>query len=244
MSVRSLAAHTSRTAALGIAASILVGASANAAVVVGWTINTAFPTGPGNVPTGTSYIPPNPAGAGLAETGANIAGSQLRSVHASAAATYTAPAGNGSQFSFSSNNWAPGDFYEARFSTIGFTDISVSWDQARSSTGPAAFKLFVSVDGGTNFTDVFSYSVLQSGGGGSPGTWTTATPLAIYGNSVNLGASADNLALVIVRFQNAEALASSASGSNRIDNVFVNGIPSPAAIAVLGLAGLASRRRR
>jgi hypothetical protein len=104
--------------------------------------------------------------------------------------------------------------------------------------------LFVSVDGGTNFTDVFSYSVLQSGGGGSPGTWSTATPLAIYGNSVNLGASADNLALVIVRFQNAEAVASSATGSNRIDNVFVNGIPSPAAIAVLGLAGLASRRRR
>ena len=244
MTVRSLASRTPRAFAFGIAASILVGASANAAVVVGWTINTAFPTGVGNVPTGTEYLPPNPAGAGLAETGANITGSQLRSVHASAAATYTAPAGNGSQFSFSSNNWAPGDFYEARFSTVGFTDISVSWDQARSATGPAAFKVMVSLDGGTNFSELLQYTVLQSGGGGAPGTWTTGTPLAIYGNTLSLGASADNLSLVIVRFQNRESVASAATGSNRIDNVFVNGIPSPAAIAVLGLAGLVARRRR
>jgi hypothetical protein len=245
MSVRSFTAHSSRTVALGIAASILVGASANAAVVVGWTINTAFPTGPGNVPTGNQYLPPNPAGAGLAETGANIAGSQLRSWHASAAATYTAPTGNGSLYAFSSNNWAPGDFYEARFSTIGFSDISVSWDQGRSSTGPAAFKLFVSIDGGTTFTDIFSYTVLQSGGGGAPGTWSNTTYNPLYSNSnISLGAGASELGLVIVRFQNAEALASAASGSNRIDNVFINGVPGPAAFAVLGLAGLAARRRR
>lgn len=244
MTVRSLAASAPRAFAFGIAASILVGASANAAVVVGWTINTAFPTGVGNIPTGTSYSPPNPAGAGLAETGANIAGSQLRSVHASSSAQYTSPAGNGSQYSFSSTFWAPGDYYEARFSTVGFTDISVSWDQARSASGPAAFKMFVSLDGGTIFTEVFSYTVLQSGGGSAPGTWTTGTPLAIYGNTVSLGTSADNLSLVVVRFQNAEALASATNGTNRIDNVFVNGIPSPAAIAVLGLAGLVARRRR
>lgn len=237
---------TVRRFVLSAAVAVAVVSSASADVVVGWTINTAFPTGTGNVPTGTSYLPPNPAGAGLAETGANTAGSRLSSVHALAAATYTSPAGNGSQYAFSSNNWSPGDYYEARFATTGFTGLSVSWDQARSSTGPAAFKLFVSVDGGMNFSEIFAYTVLQSGGGGAPGTWSATTPNAIYGNSVNLSAAADNLGLVIVRFQNAEAAVSAATGSNRIDNVFVNGapIPTPGAIALVGLAGLVARRRR
>lgn len=231
---------------IAVLLSVLVSSAAQADLVAGWTINTAFPTGSGNVPTGTSYLPPNPAGAGLAEAGANIAGSQLKSVHALSSASYTSPAGNGSQYSFSSNAWSPGDYYEARFATTGFSGISVSWDQARSSTGPAAFKVVVSVDGGTNFTDIFSYTVLQSGGGGSPGTWTTTTPLSIYGNTVSLSAAADDLALVIVRFQNAETVASAASGSNRVDNVLVNGsvIPAPGAMALIGSAGVVARRRR
>ena len=223
-----------------------VAGAASADIVVGWTINTAFPTGAGNVPTGTTYSPPNPAGAGLAETGANIAGSNLRSVHALAAATYTAPAGNGSQYAFSSNNWSPDDFYEVSFSAVGFTDLSVSWDQARSSTGPAAFKLLVSVDGGVSFTQIMTYTVLQSGGGGSPATWSSTTYNPLYTNSANLGAAANELGLVIVRFQNASAAPSAATGSNRIDNIFINGsvIPTPGAMALLGLAGLAARRRR
>jgi len=235
-----------RTSLLAGLVSAAVAGAASADIVVGWTINTAFPSGAGNVPTGTTYSPPNPAGAGLAETGANIAGSNLRSVHALAAATYTSPAGNGSQHSFSSNNWSPNDFYEVRFSAVGFNDLSVSWDQARSSTGPAAFKLLVSVDGGVSFTQITTYSVLQSGGGGAPGTWSSTTYNPLYTNSANLGAAANELGLVIVRFQNAEAAASSASGSNRIDNIFINGsvIPAPGAMALLGLGGLAARRRR
>ena len=223
-----------------------VAGAASADIVVGWTINTAFPTGTGNVPTGTTYSPPNPAGAGLAETGANIAGSNLRSVHALAAATYTSPSGNGSQYAFSSNNWSPDDFYEVSFSAVGFTDLSVSWDQARSSTGPSAFKLLVSVDGGVSFTQIMTYTVLQSGGGGSPATWSSTTYNPLYTNSANLGAAANELGLVIVRFQNASAAPSAATGSNRIDNIFINGsvIPTPGAMALLGLAGLAARRRR
>jgi hypothetical protein len=223
-----------------------VAGAASADIVVGWTINTAFPTGAGNVPTGTTYTPPNPAGAGLAETGANIAGSQLRAVKSLAASTYTSPAGNGSQYAFSSNNWTTGDAYEVRFSAVGFTDLSVSWDQARSGTGPAAFRLLVSVDGGISFAEIMSYTVLQSGGGGSPATWSSTTYNPLYSNTASLGAAANELGLVIVRFQNFEAAPSAGSGSNRIDNIFINGsvIPTPGAIALIGLAGLAARRRR
>lgn len=233
----------SRPAMAAIVAATTIAASASSSVVVGWTMPTAFPTGTGNVPTGTSYLPPGPNGAGVADQGTNTAGSQIRSVHAAAAATYTSPAGNGSPYSFSSNNWNTGDFYEISFSTTGITDsMTLSWDQARSSTGPAAFKVAISVNGGA-FTDLFNYTVLQSGGGGAPGTWSSTTYNALYSNTLNLGTTASDASSVVIRFVNREAVASAASGSNRIDNVFVN-IPAPGAVALLGVAGLAASRRR
>ena len=233
----------SRPAMAAIVAATTIAASASSSVVVGWTMPTAFPTGAGNVPTGTSYLPPGPNGAGVADQGTNTAGSQIRSVHAAAAATYTSPAGNGSQYTFSSNNWNTGDFYEISFSTTGITDsMTLSWDQARSSTGPAAFKVAISVNGGA-FTDLFNYTVLQSGGGGAPGTWSSTTYNALYTNTLNLGTTASDASSVVIRFVNREAVASAATGSNRIDNVFVN-IPAPGAVALLGVAGLAASRRR
>ncbi|MFM8817164.1 MAG: hypothetical protein ACKOHI_04705, partial [Phycisphaerales bacterium] len=161
-------------------------AAVGQSLIAGWTMPTAFPTGTGNVPTGTSYLPPGPNGAGVADQGANIAGSQLISVHALAAATYTSPAGNGTQYAFSSNNWSPGDYYQVTLSTLGFTNLSISWDQARSSTGPAAFRLLMSTDGGSNFSELLSYTVLQSGGGGAPGTWSSTTYNALYTNTFSV----------------------------------------------------------
>ena len=223
---------------VSVVAATAVATSASAALVAGWTITTAFPTGTGNVPTGLTYS------VGAANDGLQTAGSQLRSVHALAAATYTSPAGNGSQYSFSSNNWSTGDFYEARLSTLGYSDISISWDQARSSTGPATFELVMSTDGGANFTTLLaSYAVLQSGGGGSPGTWSSTVYNPIY--SLNqAAAAADNQADVIFRFRS--LVAGAATGSNRIDNVMIYSgpIPAPGAIALLGVAGLAGLRRR
>jgi len=158
----------------------------------------------------------------------------------------TSPSGNGSQFSLSSNTWAIGDYYEVRLSTLGFTDINISWDQARSSTGPSSFSLIMSVDGGANFTTLLaSYAVLQSGGGGAPGTWGASTPRqAIYTVS-SAAAGAANQADVVFRMVSLVA-AGGTSGSGRIDNISVEGvvIPAPGAVALLGLAGLAARRRR
>jgi len=219
-----------------------VASSASAALIVGWTMPTAFPTGTGNVPTGTVYLPPGPNGAGVADQGIT-AGTQLRSVHALAAATYTSPAGNGSQYAFSSNNWTPGDFYEATFSTTGFTDINLSWDQARNLVGPAAFRLLVSTNGGASFVDLMSYTVLVSGSAG-PSTWIPNTYNPIYTRTVSVTDEVDLTDHVIFRFQNFEPLASLASGSTHIDNIVVTGVPTPGAVAVLGLAGLAVGRRR
>lgn len=219
---------------------LAVASSASADLVCGWTITTAFPTGAGNVPTGVTY------GVGAGDQGALTAGSSLDSVHSSAAATYTSPAGNGSQYAFSSNNWAIGDYYQAKFSTLGFTDaITVTWDQARSSTGPSAFEVIFSTNGGTNWnTALASYTVLQSGGGGAPGTWSSTTYNALYTNTLAI-AGIENTAEVLVRFR-ATGAAGGATGSNRIDNVMVysGAVPTPGAVALLGLAGLVGRRRR
>ncbi len=223
---------------VAVVAATAVATSASAAVVAGWTITTAFPTGAGNVPTGVTYT------VGAANEGLQTTGSELRSVHSLAAATYTSPAGNGSQYAFSSNNWSTGDFYEARLSTLGYSDISISWDQTRSSTGPATFELVMSTDGGANFTTLLaSYTVLQSGGGGAPGTWSSTTYNPIY--SLNqAAAAADNQANVIFRFRSLATTA--AAGSSRIDNVMIYSgpVPAPGAIALLGVAGLAGLRRR
>ncbi len=235
-----------RLAVATAVAAAAVTATASADLVVGWTMPTAFPTGTGNVPTGQTYLPPGPNGAGVADQGTNTAGSQLSAFHTLAAATYTSPAGNGNQYSFSSNNWTIGDYYEARFSTIGAgtSGLSVSWDQARSATGPSIFNLVMSVDGGSSWTTLSaSYTVLQSGGGSAPATWSTTTYNAIYTSTVSLGASADEKSLVILRWVSTQTTA--AAGSNRIDNVFVNNaIPAPGALALLGVAGLVGSRRR
>ena len=142
-----------------------VAASASADLIAGWTIPCAFPTGTGNVPTGTSYKAPlavnsdgtynanpnaggttwDPAMAGRADVGANKlqSGYELSSVHqlASSGSTptsYTAPAGNGSAYAFSSNVWKAGDYYQAKFATTGYDTINFSFDITRSSTGPAS----------------------------------------------------------------------------------------------------------
>ena len=231
LSIRSLAVAAGVTVAFAGAAS--------AQLIAGWTINTGLPTGTG-LPIQPSYT------YGAAEDGA-LAGSastSLFGVHANPETAWTSPAGNGSQYSLSSNRWAPGDYYQVDLSTSGFSNIAVSWDQARSSTGPQFFDLMYSTDGGANWVTVITeYEVFRSGGGGAPGTWNSTTYNPIYTRTFVFGAEVDDQATLSIRFK-ALTFPGGVSGSNRIDNIFVESIPAPGAIAVLGLAGLASRRRR
>ena len=218
-----------------VAASVAA-ATASADLVCGWTMPTAVPA----ATTGVSY------NYGAADEGTGAAGSMLSSAHAVATTTYSSPAGNGSTYSFSTNNWTIGDNYQVAFSTIGSAGLSISWDQTRSSTGPATFDALLSIDGGATWTNLLTgYSVVQAGLMGTGTTsWNTVTNQpGFFTQTVALGLDAENLADVRVRFSS--TVTTTAGGTNRIDNIKVtNNIPSPGAIALLGLAGLVARRRR
>jgi len=215
-------------------ATLAVAGVSAADVVAGWSFANAIPAGT----TGSEYV------YGAADQGANAAGSSVRGFHLTAATAWSSPAGNGSQYSFSSNNWQQGDYYEARLSTLGFSGVSISFDQARSSTGPAAFILFMSVDGGSNWTTLLSYTALQNGLAPNASWSSAGTRQAAY-TITAAAAAADNQADVIFRMT-CDLTPGSTGGTNRIDNVFIEGtvIPAPGALALLGLAGLAGRRRR
>jgi MYXO-CTERM domain-containing protein len=199
-----------------------------------------MPTAVPAATTGTNYV------YGAADAGDAAAGTSLSAFHALAATTWSSPAGNGSTYSLSSNNWSVGDYYQISVSTTGFSDISLVWDQTRSSTGPSSFRVDMSTDG-TNFSTILaSYSVIQAGlAGTNTLAWSAANGVqSAFTTTVASIAGADNQATLIFRFVNLSTVA--AGGTNRIDNIVVSGapIPAPGAIALLGLAGLAARRRR
>lgn len=219
---------------LAVAATSLISMSASAAVIASWSMATAIPA----ATTGTSY------NYGAADSGDLASGTMLSSGHAAAATTYSTPAGNGSAYSFSSNNWAIGDYYQVSVSTIGYSGVSISWDQTRSSTGPATFDAVMSVDGGANWTTILAgYSVIQAGLAGTNTTsWSTVTSQAAFTLTAVAGAAADEQANVLFRLRS--TVTTTAAGTNRIDNFIVSTVPAPGAIALLGLAGLIGRRRR
>jgi len=220
---------------LAAVAVLAASASASAGLVAGWTIPTAIPPGT----TGTNYT------YGEADQGDAFAGTSLSAFHALAATSWSSPSGNGSTYSLSSNNWSVGDYYQIAVSTIGYSDISLSWDQTRSSTGPSLFDVQMSTDG-TNFTTILAgYTVIQAGLSGT-GTlaWSVANGVqAAFTTTISSIVGADEQGTLYFRFVNQSTVAT--GGTNRIDNIMVtSSVPAPGAIALLGLAGLAARRRR
>lgn len=198
-----------------------IAAVTNADVLANWTFETSLPA---------------TAGPHAAEVGSGSASG----FHASSAAVYSNPSGNGSNESFSSNNWSTGDYYQFSVDTSGYENISFGWSQIRSGTGPADFKLEYSIDGGGSFSTVMNYSVL---GGGSD-FWSSSSVhvTSIYAPVTISGA--DDAGVVLFRLTSLVSAAS--AGTNRVDDITVAGdvVPAPGALALVGLSGLVIGRRR
>jgi MYXO-CTERM domain-containing protein len=210
-----------------IASAVIATASAASAdVIAGWSIPTAV-----TATTAATYS------YGAANLGALVSGSMLSGTHSSASTAWSSPAGNGSTYALSSNGWNVGDYYQISLATTGYSGVSVAWEQTRSSTGPAGFEAVLSVDGGSTFSSLGAYTVNQV-------SWNATVPVTTSSFG-SLASAADNQASVIIRFKVVTAGTSTTTGTNRIDNIVVSGsIPAPGAVALIGLAGLVSRRRR
>ena len=209
-----------------IASAVIATASAASAdVIAGWSIPTAV-----TATTAATYS------YGAANLGALVSGSMLSGTHSSASTAWSSPAGNGSTYALSSNGWNVGDYYQISLATTGYSSVSVAWEQTRSSTGPAGFEAVLSVDGGSTFSSLGSYTVNQV-------SWSATVPVTTS-SFASLASAADNQASVIIRFKVVTAGTSTTTGTNRIDNISVTGaVPAPGAIALIGLAGLVARRR-
>ena len=189
----------------------------------------------------------------LAEAGLGAGVAVATAVHASSSTVWSNPTGNGSVESFSANNWAVGDYFQFRTSSLGYTGINLSWDQTGSSTGPTNFSVLYSTDSGANFTQFATYAIVKSSGtlinysdGVTGGSWlsnklATNTSFSYDFSSITGLDSNSDIVFRLAQLNNITSGAStvSTSGSGRIDNVIITAVPEPSTCALLVLGGAA-----
>jgi hypothetical protein len=224
-----------------LAAGVALCGVAQAATIAKWTFETSLPS-----VTDSSTID---------SISAEVGTGTASGFHASSATDWSSPVGNNSAESFSVNTWAQNDYFEFTASTVGFSNITFSFDQTRSGTGPSAFKVAYSTNG-TSFTDLpsGSYTVVNAltFSDSTTGTSWSSTKLATntsYSFSLSAISVVNNASNVYVRLiQTATGV--NTNGTSRVDNVEIAGtaIPEPSTFAaILGgvaLLGVAARRRR
>lgn len=218
---------------------------AGAVVLSAWNFETNTPADSTDLATGPSVV---------AESGVFTTGFTATGVHSSTATDWTTPTGNGSLNSLSSNNWTTGDYYQFLSSSAGYTGITITFAQTSSGTGPGEFKFAYQVNGGA-YTDFADYTVLPNSAT-SPGlgTWGSTTEITGYNYSFDLSAitslnNATSIGFRLIMRTTADAAPPgtvATSGTSRVDNFIVNGVPEPDAAALIGTLGIFSlfRRRR
>jgi hypothetical protein len=187
-------------------------------VIANWTFE-SLPS------SGYSYTP----GSGVSTTnfyadgGAQIGVAALTGEHTASppfgTGTYSSPAGvgTGSARSLSLSGWTnfPGDYYQVLVSTVGYTNITLSFNQYSSGTGPRDFAVTYSTDGSI-FTPFATY---MSGNT----VWTTNT---FDLSSITALANASTVYIRLVdnstNAANGTGIVGS-GGTSRIDNVTVSG---------------------
>jgi hypothetical protein len=223
--------------------------TANAQTIAQWTFENTNNTAGLTLAPGAGNSP----GTVLADNGLNFSVSTASGHHATAS-TYSTPAGDldsaiagldpgasaanvsPSLHSFSANGWSVGDYFSFSTSTLGYTGITVAFDQTGSNTGPASFGLSYSINGGA-FTSFSSYSLVFA-------SWNTSTALpnsmvfaggGVFDNATSIVFHITDLSTTSI---NGGTVAS--AGTDRVDNFTVVAAPEPTTLALAGLGGLSA----
>ena len=189
----------------------------------------------------------------FAEAGLGAGVAVATGVHASSSATWSNPGGNGSVESFSVNTWAVGDYFQFSTSSLGYSGISLGWDQTGSSTGPTNFSLLYSTDSGANFTQFATYALVKSTGNlinfsdSTTGSGWSSTKTAIntsFSYDFSSITGLNNNSNIVFRLSQRDNITTgtttvAAAGTGRIDNVIITAsVPEPSSGALLVLGGV------
>lgn len=175
-------------------------------------------------------IPTNVTNANIGPFSPAVGSGSATGVHASNNTVWSSPSGNGSSNSLSANNWTSADYFQFQISTLTFSNIGVTFDQTRSSTGPTNWTFSYSIDG-SSFNSFTNYSVAAI-------TWsaTTYNPTSTYSFDLSTVTALNDQTNVFFRLINNDSPAG--TGTARVDNFAASVIPEPTSLAMLALAGL------
>jgi hypothetical protein len=209
----------------------LCGSPAVAAVIGKWAFEVNTPPGESNTaftnPFHIGYQPDSGAAPPSSFGAPHVIGS-----HVSGGTDWTTPAGNSSATSLAGNEWAIGDVFFFHLASTGFQNISIDWDQTRSSTGPQVFQLRYSTDGGT-YTDF------------GPQYQPTETWAHFSRDLSSITALNDKTDIYLSL--TAMSLPGDAAGTSSIDNIVISGTPVPESssltLLAIGIVPLLRRRR-
>jgi hypothetical protein len=148
--------------------------------------------------------------------------------HVTTTAVYSTPSGYNSPKSLSANNWTVGDYYQFVVSTVGYSNISITFDQTASNTGPSRHNLFYSTNGVAFAQFGSTYTMTNSG-------WGTGTVLpSSFAFDLSSITSLNNASTVYFRLVQAATNAVAGgtvlgTGTCRVDNfaVLVPGSTAP-----------------
>lgn len=218
---------------------LAIGLSAHAqqVIIANWTFESAPAAVTTNNTSATMTTPDSGAGT-------------FTEIHAVGSA-FSFPAGNGSARSMSANTWTVNDYYQFQVSTLGNAAayLTLSYDQAGSSTGPKNFQLAYSTDG-TTFNNIGSTYIVPAS------TWSSTPPAnSLFTFTPDLSSLPGLVGQTAVYFRMFDANTTSinggtvaATGTDRIDNVIIAFVPEPSSMVLVatgsGVAGLFFMRRR
>jgi hypothetical protein len=211
-------------------------------IITQWNFNGASAT---TVPGGTASPTPS-TGAGIASLIGGATSPSFNSGVGSSDPILTAPTNYGWQTTTYAAQGQTPNTRGVRFdvSTLGFTNIVITFDTRHSNTSSAWVALDWSADGGATWTNAGAF---QANAGD---TWFNGRTSGVLPAAASNNASfAFRMTTIFAPGAAAYVASNPAStyattGTLRWDMVTVTGIPTPGSIALLGVAGLIAARRR